>query len=100
MLKKFSLASKFCQVDQLLDWNMTCCADCVVSSTIELVGMRKDALVFKIGPTKTDQEGKYNVDHPFHIYSCPENPSIFPVLSICEHLIKRPQIIVSCLRGL
>jgi hypothetical protein len=77
----------------LLDWNMISRADSVVSSNIELCGMRDDALVFDIGPTKTDQEGKQNIDHPFHIYSCPENPAICTVLAMAEHLICRPQIL-------
>jgi hypothetical protein len=77
----------------LLEWNMISRADSVIGSNIELCGMRNDALVFDLGPTKTDQEGKQNIDHPFHIYSCPENPSICTVLAMCKHLLHRPQIL-------
>ena len=76
-----------------LDWNMISRADSVITSNIELVGMSSDALTFDIGPTKTDQAGTAHVDHPFHIYSCPENPAICTVLSFCKHLICRPQIL-------
>ena len=74
----------------LLDWNLISCADGVVTSNISLVSLWSDSLRFAIGPTKTDQEGKKHVDHPFHVYSCPENPVICPVLSLCKHLICRP----------
>ncbi|KAL3778149.1 hypothetical protein ACHAWO_010885 [Cyclotella atomus] len=77
----------------LLDWNMISRADSVITSNIELVGMRNDALAFEPGPTKTDQENKQNVDHPFHIYSCPENPAICTVTAMAKHLMCRPQIL-------
>lgn len=55
--------------------------------------MWSDALRFEIGPTKTDPEGKKNLDHPFHVYSVPENPAICPVLAMAKHLVNRPQIL-------
>jgi hypothetical protein len=77
----------------LLDWNLISRADGVVTSNISIVSMWSDSLRFEIGPTKTNQEGKKHVDHPFHLYSCPENPVICPFLSLCKHLICRPQIL-------
>jgi hypothetical protein len=77
----------------LLDWNLISRADTVVNSNIELVGMGSNALRFEIGPTKTDPTGKNNLDHPFHVYSCPENPAICTVLALCKHLINQPQIL-------
>ena len=68
-------------------------ADAVISSNIELVSTSNDALKFFAGPTKTDQEGKAHVDHPFHIYACPENPAICPVLALTKHLLLRPQLL-------
>lgn len=77
----------------LLDWNLMSSAETVVDSNIELVGMWSDALCFEIVPTKTDPEGKKNLDHPFHVYSVPENPAICPVLAMAKHLVNRPQIL-------
>ena len=77
----------------LLDWNLISRAETVVESNIELVGMWSDALRFEIGPTKTDPQGKKNLDHPFHVYSVPENPAICPVLAMAKHLVNRPQIL-------
>ena len=55
-------------------------AEYVVDSKIDLVSFEKDALLFDMGPTKTDQDGTCNIDHPWHVYSCPEHPEI------CAHL--------------
>lgn len=76
-----------------LDWNMLSRVDYIVNSNIEFVGMSSDALRFDVGLTKTDQEGKNNIDHPFHVYSCPENPVICPVLAMAKHLCKSNSIL-------
>jgi hypothetical protein len=78
----------------LLDWNLMSRADTVIQQNIELIGIRSDALVFEIGPTKTDQEAKKNRDHPFHIYSVPENPAICTVTAMAkQHLVTRPHVL-------
>ncbi|KAL3793017.1 hypothetical protein ACHAWO_008273 [Cyclotella atomus] len=77
-----------------LDWNMLSRVDFIVSSNVEFIGMSSDALRFDVGLTKTDQEGKNNIDHPFHVYSCPENPVVCPVLAMAKHLVKNPRILV------
>ena len=74
----------------LIDWNLISWADGVISANIELVGMWSDALRFEIGPTKTDQDGTKHVDHPFHVYACPETPAICPLVAFCKHLLCRP----------
>jgi hypothetical protein len=51
-------------------------ADFVVTSNIELVRVWNDSLCFQVGVTKTNQDGSKHIDHPFHVYSCPENPVI------------------------
>ncbi len=78
----------------LLDWNLMSRADFVVTSNIELVGVWNDALRFQVGVTKTDQEGSKHIDHPFHVYSCPENPVICPVLALSKHLLCNPRILL------
>ena len=36
-------------------------------------------------------------DHPFHVYSLPQNPDIYPVVAFCKHLLCNPRIIsVKC----
>ena len=74
----------------LIDWNLISWADGVISANIELVGMWSDALCFEIGPTETDQNGTKHVDHPFHVYVCPETPAICPLVAFCKHLLCRP----------
>ena len=68
----------------VLDWNLISRAEYVVDAKIDLVSFTKDALLFDMGVTKTDQEGIKNVDHPWHVYSCPEYPEI------CAHLSPSP----------
>lgn len=77
----------------LIDWNLISRADLVINANIELVGMWSDCLRFEIGKSKTDQEAKKHVDHPFHVYSCPENPAICPVFALGKHLIFKPHIL-------
>jgi len=77
----------------LLDWNLISRADMIVNANIELVRAWSDCLMFEIGRSKTDQEGKKHVDHPFHVYSCPENPAICPVVAFAKHLIHQPNIL-------
>ena len=52
----------------------------MVDANIDLVSFENDALLFDMGPTKTDQDGTRNVDHPWHVYGCLEHPEI------CAHL--------------
>eukprot|EP00956_Cyclotella_meneghiniana_P034023 scaffold100967_cov120-Cyclotella_meneghiniana.AAC.1 len=76
-----------------LDWNMLSRVDFIVTTNVEFIGMSSDAIRFDVGLTKTDQEGRNNIDHPFHVYSCPENPVVCPVLAMAKHLIKNPDIL-------
>ena len=68
-------------------------ADNVVNQHMDLFGIWNDALIVQIGPTKGDQEGTKHVDHPFHIYSVPEEPAICPVLAFCKYLLCNPTIL-------
>ena len=77
----------------LLKWNLISRAGYVVDSNIDLVYFQQDDLLFDIGKTKTDQEGKKNIDHPWHVYSNPEYPEICPFLAMVCHLIYDPTII-------
>jgi hypothetical protein len=65
-------------------------ADTAIQQNIELVGMRNDSVVIEMGPTKTDQEAKNHQDHPYHLYSMPENPAICIVTALAKHLMTRP----------
>ena len=48
----------------LMEWNLMSRSEYVVDSKIDLVSFEKDALIFDMGKTKTDQEGTTNADHP------------------------------------
>ena len=77
----------------VLDWNLVSRAETVVESKIDVVSFTEDALVFEMGITKTDQEGTKNVDHPWHIYSCPECPEICAHLAFARHVMYNPTIL-------
>jgi hypothetical protein len=77
----------------LLEWNLISRADMVINANIDLVGMYNDSLCFQVGPSKGDQEGSKHQDHPFHVYSVPQNPAICPVLAFCKHLLCNPRIL-------
>jgi hypothetical protein len=77
----------------VLDWNLISRADTAIQQNIELVGMRSDSVVIEMGPTKPDQEAKKHQDHPYHLYSVPENPAIRIVTALAKHLVTRPHLL-------
>ena len=77
----------------VLDWNLVARAEFLVDAKIDLVSFTKDALLFDMGITKTDQEGTKNVDHPWHVYSNPECPEICAHLAFAWLLIYNPTIL-------
>ena len=77
----------------VLEWNLISRAEYVVDANIDLVSFTKDALLFDMTVTKTDQEGTKNVDHPWHVYSCPEYPEICAHLAFARHLLANPLIL-------
>jgi len=77
----------------LLDWNTVSCAENAVNSHMDLFGIFDDALLVYLGPSKGDQEGTKHIDHPWHLYTVPENPAICPVLAFAKYLMCHPQIL-------
>ena len=77
----------------VLEWNLISRAEFLVDAKIDIVSFTKDALVFAMGVTKTDQEGTKNVDHPWHVYSCPEFPEICAHLAFARHIMASPTIL-------
>ena len=65
-------------------------AEYLVGAKINLVAITEDALLFNMGVTKTDQEGTKNLDHPWHVYSCPEHPEICAHLALARLLLANP----------
>ena len=47
-----------------LNWNLVSRSNYVADSKINLVLFKNDSLLFEMAPTKTDQDGTRNVDHP------------------------------------
>ena len=82
-----------CHLFLVLDWNLISRAENVVESNIEIIGLWNDALRFQVGVTKTDQEGVKHVDHPAHVYSCPENPAICPFVALGKYLMCYPHVL-------
>ena len=77
----------------LLEWNLISRAEYVVSAKIDAISCQEDAILFDIGKTKTDQEGTRNVDHPWHVYSNPEDPYICCFVAMARHLMGNPNIL-------
>ena len=77
----------------VLEWNLISRVEFLVDAKIDIVSFTKDALIFSMGVTKTDQEGTKNVDHPWHVYSCPEFPEICAHLAFARHIMASPTIL-------
>ncbi|KAL7474079.1 hypothetical protein ACHAW6_000073, partial [Cyclotella cf. meneghiniana] len=80
-------------VPLLIDWNMVSCAENAVNSHMVLFGISDDALLVYLGPSKGDKESTKNIDHPWHLYTVPENPAIRLVLAFAKYLMCHPQIL-------
>jgi hypothetical protein len=65
----------------------------VVDSKNDLVSFEKDLLLLDMGPTKTDQGGTRNVDHPWHVYNCLEYPEIYAQLLFARLIMANPLIL-------
>jgi hypothetical protein len=65
----------------LLEWTMVSRLEAVVDQHIDLFGVYNDALLVHLGLSKGDQDGSKHADHPWHIYSVPQEPAICPVLA-------------------
>ena len=76
-----------------MEWNLMSRSEYVVNLKIDLVYFEKDALLFDMGKTKTDQEGTKNVVHPWYFYSNSEQPEICPHLAMARHIIADPVIL-------
>ena len=46
-----------------------------------------------MGPTKIDQDGTRNIDHPWHVYGCLEYPEICAQLSFARLIMANPLIL-------
>ena len=46
-----------------------------------------------MGPTKTDQDGTRNADHPWHVYGCIEYPEICAQLAFARLIMANPLIL-------
>lgn len=76
-----------------LEWNMVSRAENVVNQHMELFGVYNDALLVYVGPSKGDQEGSKHADHPWHIYSVPQEPAICPILAFGKYLVTHQHVL-------
>ena len=76
----------------VLDWNLVSRSKYVVNSRFDLILFKNNSLLFDMGPTKTDQDGTRNVDHPWHVYGCLKYPEICPQLSFARLIMANPLI--------
>ena len=77
----------------VLAWNLISRAETIVDAKIDLISFKDDALLFDMGITKTDQEGTKNIDHPWHVSSCPEHPEICAHLALARHIMANPTVL-------
>ena len=77
----------------VLEWNLISRTEYAIDAKIDLMSFTKDALLFDMDVTKTDQEGTKNIDHPWNVYSCPEYPEICAHLVFAPHIMANPLIL-------
>ena len=68
-------------------------AEGVVDQHMDLLGVYEDALLVHMGPSKGDQDGTKHADHPWHLYSVPEEPAICPCLAFIKFLLNNPLVL-------
>ena len=77
----------------IINWNLASRSEFMVNSKIDLVLFEKDLLLLDMGPTKTDQDGICNIDHPWHVYGCLEYPEICTQLAFARRIMTNPLIL-------
>ena len=81
LLASDSSDAVFARAFLILEWSLMARADSISTMHMAHIEWRQDALIVFFAKSKGNQTGEYS-EFPFHVYSNPENPSIFPVLAL------------------
>ena len=81
----------FSHVFLTLECNRLTQRDNCLAMNVNHVQWDNDSLVFYFSKMKGDQSGGKSYD-PWHLYSNPKNPELYPVLALTKYLLSHPDL--------
>eukprot|EP00957_Ditylum_brightwellii_P127938 9756762-Ditylum_brightwellii.AAC.1 len=75
-----------------LDWNLLAQLDNCFGMAVNHVQWSDDSLLFFFGKHKNNQLGKKS-EEPWHVYSNPDQPHLYPVLALTKYLFSLPDLL-------
>ena len=66
-----------------MEWDLFTRSDNCANMHVQHIQWRSDCLIFYFGNSKGNQTGD-RANGPWHVYSNPNNPTIFPVLALAK----------------
>ena len=77
-----------------MEWNLMARRDKCVNMHIKQIQRRSYCLIFYLGASKGNQTGERSSD-PWHVYSNPKNPTIYPVLALAKYTFSNTDILTT-----
>ena len=77
-----------------MEWNLMARSNNCVNMHVQHIQRRSDSLMYYFGTPKGNQTGD-RANYLWHVYSKPNNPTIFPVLALANYFFSHPDILTT-----
>ena len=77
-----------------MEWNLMARSEKCVNMHVQHIQWRLDILIYYFGNSKVNQTGD-RANNPWHVYSNPNNLTIFPVLALAKYFFSHPEILTT-----
>ena len=84
----------FAHLFLILEWNLMARSNNCTKLRLGHIVWRNDCLVFFFEKTKGYQTDEKS-DSPYHVYSNPFEPRIYPVLALAKYIFSNPDVVTS-----
>ena len=75
-----------------MEWNLLARSDNCFSMHVSHIAFQNGCLLFFFSKSKGNQTGEAS-EHPWHVYSNPQNPCLCPVLALARYLLSNPDVV-------
>ena len=77
-----------------MEWNIMTGSDNFFNMHVQHIQWSSDSFIYYFGTLKGNQTGD-RANDPWHVYSNPKNPTIFPVLALAKYFFSHPGILTT-----
>ena len=77
-----------------MECNLITISDNFVNIHVQQIQWRSNSLIYYFGNSKGNKTGDISND-PWHVYSNPNNPTIFPFLALADYFFSRTEILTT-----